>query len=161
MEARRGGCRSAKRAASFRDGRGEIIIMQMPCCGEEESEQQMSGTAPPGKNISDTVLFVLFRAPVIEYKVGSEMKHGPGMSCISSHGFQHRTEEVTEFFHSLAADRCHRLRIATDRRHTCVSFYEIRRKRRQELFLVKFPFPPPNRNPYLKTTDIKHLFQAF
>lgn len=119
-------------SSSFWDarGRGEIIIMQMPCCGEEESKQQMSGTAPPGKSISNTVLFVLFRASVIEYKVGSEMKHGPGTSCISSHGFQrHTAEEVAEFFHSFAADRCHRLRIATDCRHTCVSFYEIRRKR--------------------------------
>lgn len=109
-------CRSAKRTARVFEtrGRGEIIIMQMPCCGEEESKQQMSGTAPPGKSIPNTVLFVLFQASVIEYKVGSEMKHGPGTSCISSHGFQrHTAEEVAEFFHSLAADRCHRLRIAT------------------------------------------------
>lgn len=130
MEARRWMPVRGTCSSSFRDGRGEIIIMQMPCCGEEESKQQMSGTAPPGKSISNTVLFVLFRASVIEYKVGSEMKHGPGTSCISNRGFQHRTtEEVAEFFHSLAADRCHRLRIVTDRRHTCVSFYEIRRKR--------------------------------
>lgn len=65
--------------------------MQMPCCGEEESKQQMSGTAPPGKSISGTVPFVPLRAPAIEYKVGSEMKHGPGTSCISSSGFQRRT----------------------------------------------------------------------
>lgn len=92
-----GGCETC--SSSFRDGRGEIIIMQMPCCGEEESKQQMSGTTPPGKSISSARY-----VRAIEYKVGSEMKHGPGTSCISSRGFQasYRAEEVAEFFHSLA-----------------------------------------------------------
>lgn len=55
--------------SSFRDGRGEIIIMQMPCCGEEESEQQMSGTASRRKR-SVAYSRCAEEGRGIEYKVG-------------------------------------------------------------------------------------------
>lgn len=97
-------------------------------------------------------------ATVIEYKAESEMKHGPGTPCISSRGFQPCTaKEVAEFFHSLAADRCHRLRIATDRTPVFLFMKSDERETlriasRKAFYSIAVaapppPPPPPNRNP--------------